>query len=65
MEQGNYSEKDHTHWTPELKKALHFDQTKAMQMDNGMCTFFVSTYYKTVKGILGFYATYVYIRIIS
>ena len=34
--QGNYSEKDQRNWTPELKKALHFDQTRAMQSDNGM-----------------------------
>lgn len=33
--QGNYSEIDQSHWTPELKKALNFDQEKAREVDNG------------------------------
>ena len=33
--QGNYSEGDRQNWTPELKKVLNFDQTQALQVDNG------------------------------
>ncbi len=33
--QGNYSEHDQTHWTPELRRALKFDQTQALEVDNG------------------------------
>ena len=32
---GNFSEKD-DHWTPELKKALQFDQMQALRDDNGV-----------------------------
>ena len=32
---GNYSEFDRTNWTPELKKALNYDQMQALQVDNG------------------------------
>ena len=32
---GNYSEYDKTNWTPELKKALKYDQMQALQNDNG------------------------------
>jgi calpain-7 len=31
---GNFSEQD-DNWTPELKKALHFDQMQALRDDNG------------------------------
>ena len=33
--QGKYSENDTTNWTPELRRALNYDQTQARQVDNG------------------------------
>ena len=33
--QGNFSEGDRQNWTPELKRSLNFDQTQALQVDNG------------------------------
>ena len=33
--QGNYSENDESHWTPELRRALNYDRTQALQVDNG------------------------------
>jgi len=33
---GKYSEGDTSNWTPALKRALQFDQTQAMQFDNGI-----------------------------
>ena len=33
--QGNYSEHDKQNWTPELRRLLNFDQTQALQVDNG------------------------------
>ncbi|XP_064402282.1 calpain-7-like isoform X2 [Halichondria panicea] len=49
---GNYSEHDQTHWTPELRRALKFDQTQALEVDNGvfwidwasLCKFFDVAY---------------------
>ena len=35
IKQGNYSENDRQNWTPELRKALNFDQMQALQVDNG------------------------------
>ena len=32
---GNFSETDSVNWTPELRRLLNFDQTKALQVDNG------------------------------
>jgi calpain-7 len=48
---GNFSEQD-DNWTPELKKALHFDQMQALRDDNGvfwidwksLCQFFDVVY---------------------
>ena len=37
--QGNFSENDRAHWTPQLRKALNFDQTQALQVDNGVQLF--------------------------
>ena len=37
LPQGNYSEHDKTNWTPELRRALNFDQMQALQIDNGLC----------------------------
>ena len=37
--QGNYSENDRQNWTPELRKALNFDQMQALQVDNGKLLF--------------------------
>lgn len=36
--QGNFSESDRSNWTPELKRILNFDQTRAMSVDNGQQT---------------------------
>ncbi|XP_062509577.1 calpain-7-like [Corticium candelabrum] len=33
---GNYSEHDSTNWTPEMRKALNYDQLKAIELDNGV-----------------------------
>lgn len=33
---GNFSHHDTTHWTPQLKQALHYDQLSAMENDNGI-----------------------------
>lgn len=33
---GNYCEKDTTHWTPELQKALSYDPESAQMFDNGV-----------------------------
>jgi calpain-7 len=33
---GNYSEHDTTNWTPEMRKALNYDQLKAIELDNGV-----------------------------
>ena len=35
LTQGNFSESDRSNWTPELKRILNFDQTRAMSVDNG------------------------------
>ncbi len=32
---GNFSEKDTTHWTEEMKKLLNFDPNSASMFDNG------------------------------
>ena len=36
MVQGNYSEHDKVNWNTELRKTLNFDQTQALQIDNGV-----------------------------
>lgn len=33
---GNYSEKDMTHWTPDMQKALNYDPNSAQMFDNGV-----------------------------
>ena len=33
--QGNFSEHDNTNWTPELRRALNFNQNKSLQIDSG------------------------------
>ena len=41
--QGNFSEHDTRHWTPELRKALNFDQMQALKTDNGMYNVYAHT----------------------
>ena len=41
LSQGSYSEKDFTNWTPELKRALSYDQSQAQLVDNGITVIYI------------------------
>jgi calpain-7 len=47
---GHFSENDTSSWTPELKKALNYDQAQARQVDNGV-------FWIDLKSVIRFYNT--------